>query len=129
MLPLQQPLGHDAASQMHRPVVALHAWPEAHAPQVAPAVPHERVDSEAYGSQVPVAPPLQQPFGQVVASHAQRPVVPSQRPFAHGAHAAPPAPQSAGDWDDDGTHVLPLQHPVGHDVASHTHCPFVLPHS
>ncbi len=41
---------------------------------------------------MPVAPPLQQPFGQVVASHAQVPLLVSQRPCAQAAQAAPPVP-------------------------------------
>ena len=45
VLPLQQPFGHDAASHTHAPL-ALHAWPEAQAPQVAPAVPQEPLDWE-----------------------------------------------------------------------------------
>jgi hypothetical protein len=95
--PLQQPVGHEVASQTHCPVVWLHSWPVAHAPQVAPPVPHEPVDSEAYASHVPEVPPLQQPFGQVLASHAQSPLVVSQRLFAHGAQATPEAPQVDAD--------------------------------
>jgi hypothetical protein len=41
---------------------------------------------------VPVGPPLQQPFGHVVASHAHVPLVVSQRPFEQTAQAAPPVP-------------------------------------
>ena len=41
-LPLQQPLGHDVASQTHCPF--LHSCPAPHPPQVAPAVPHEPFD-------------------------------------------------------------------------------------
>ena len=96
MPPLQQPLGHEVASQTHFPV-ALHSWPDAHAAQLAPPVPQDDGDSEAYASQVPLTPPLQHPFGQVLASHAQRPLVVSQRLFAQAAHAAPPVPQALLD--------------------------------
>jgi hypothetical protein len=99
VLPLQQPVGHDVASHTHWPAVLLHSWPELQAPHVAPPVPHELFDSDAYGSHVPVAPPLQQPFGHVLASHEQRPSVVSQTPFAQVAHAAPPTPHCAGDWE------------------------------
>jgi hypothetical protein len=46
VLPLQQPFGHEAASQMHWPA-ALHACPVAQAPHAAPAVPHAAEDCEA----------------------------------------------------------------------------------
>ncbi len=72
-------------------------------------------------------PPLQQPVGQVLASHVQRPVAVSHRLLAHGAHAAPPAPHCEEDSDPYGTHVLPLQQPVGHEVASQTHWPALAP--
>jgi hypothetical protein len=45
VLPVQHPPGHDAALHTHWPLEP-HACPLAHAPQVAPAVPHEDVDSE-----------------------------------------------------------------------------------
>jgi hypothetical protein len=92
VLPLQQPPGHEVASQTHWPVLVLHSWPVAHPPQVAPAVPHEPLDSEAYASHVPLAPPLQHPFGHVFESQAQAPMLMSHKPFAQVAHAAPPAP-------------------------------------
>jgi hypothetical protein len=44
-------------------------------------------------------PPLQQPAGHVVVSQLQVPVVVSQSPFAHEAHAAPPAPHCDDDSD------------------------------
>ena len=46
-MPLQQPLGHEAASQTHCPLVVLHAWPDAHAAHAAPPEPQEEVDSLA----------------------------------------------------------------------------------
>jgi hypothetical protein len=48
---------------------------------------------------VPLAPPLQQPLRQVFASHRQVPVLVSQTPLAHTAHAAPPAPHFEGVSD------------------------------
>jgi len=99
VLPLQQPVGQELELQTHCPVVWLHAWPDAQAEQLAPPVPHEGVDSEAWASQVPVTPPLQQPFGHVVASQEQAPVVVSQSPFTHDVHAAPPLPHIPGDSD------------------------------
>ncbi len=125
MLPLQQPLGHEAESHTHVPL-ALHAWPVAHAAQLAPAVPHEELDSDAYGSQVPVLPPLQHPLGHVAASHLQEPFVVSQRLFAQAVQAAPPVPHSELDSDAYGVHVLPLQQPLGHEAASQTHVPLAL---
>jgi hypothetical protein len=94
--PLQQPLGHEVASQTHCPV-ALHSWPVPQAAQLAPPVPQDDADSEAYASQVPLVPPLQQPFGHVRASHAQRPLVVSHRLLAQATQAAPPVPQALLD--------------------------------
>jgi hypothetical protein len=37
---LQQPAGHELASQTQVPVVVLHACPVAHDPHAAPPVPH-----------------------------------------------------------------------------------------
>jgi hypothetical protein len=59
---------------------------------VAPPAPHEEIDIDAYASHVPLTPPLQQPFGQVLESHEQVPLVVSQRLFEHVAQAAPPVP-------------------------------------
>lgn len=64
----------------------MHAW------QVAPGAPHDAFDSEPKGSQVPVGPPLQHPFGQVVLSQPQVPVVLLHVPPAQAAQAAPPVP-------------------------------------
>ena len=47
MLPLQQPFGHEVASQTHWPLVLLHSCPVAHPVQVAPVVPHDVFDSDA----------------------------------------------------------------------------------
>jgi hypothetical protein len=92
VLPLQQPPGQDAALQTHWPLVLSHAWPDAHAAQVAPEAPQEAFDSEVYASQVPLVPPLQQPLGQVLASHSQTPTVVSQRPLEQDPQEAPPLP-------------------------------------
>ena len=45
MLPVQQPVGHEVASQTHCPVVLLHSWPAVHDPHAAPPVPQEPFDS------------------------------------------------------------------------------------
>ena len=49
MFPLQQPEGHEAAVQMHWPAVASllvsHVWPDAHAAQTVPLLPHSPSDS------------------------------------------------------------------------------------
>jgi hypothetical protein len=96
---------------------------------VAPPVPQDAIDSEAYASHVPVMPPLQHPLGQVLESQEHKPSVVSQSPFVQAAQAAPPAPQSAADCADASTHVLPLQQPNVHELESHTHWPVVLLHS
>jgi hypothetical protein len=43
---LQQPSGHDVASQVHAPAL-LHSCPDAHNAHAAPAVPHELLDCDA----------------------------------------------------------------------------------
>ena len=129
MLPLQQPFGQDVASQTHWPLFLLHSWVAAQGAHVAPDAPQEPLDSDPYASHVPLAPPLQQPLGHVLESHAHTPVVRSHRLFAQEPHAAPPFPHCEPDCDAYVTHTLPLQHPFAQDVASHTHAPVVLLHS
>jgi hypothetical protein len=104
VLPLQQPPPHEFASQTHWPVLVLHSRFAPQLEHVAPAVPHDPVDSWAKSSHVPVGPPLQQPLGHVLESHVHVPAVEpvpgdalalvSQRPLAQGPHAAPPVPHS-----------------------------------
>jgi hypothetical protein len=89
VLPLQQPPAHDVASQTHFPVAVSHSCPERQAAHATPAVPHDEVACDGYVSQNPLAPPLQQPSGQLLLSHSQRPLVVSQRPFEQGLHATP----------------------------------------
>jgi hypothetical protein len=64
-LAVQQPLAHDAASQMHWPA-ALQAWPLGHAPQATPPVPQDEFDCTEYASHVPLA--VQHPIGHDAAS-------------------------------------------------------------
>jgi hypothetical protein len=95
VLPLQQPWGHEVASQTHVPFVVSHSLPAPHAAHAAPPAPQEAVDSEAKGSQTL---PLQQPFGHDVASHTHPPVLLlHSRPDAHAAQATPPAPHEPVD--------------------------------
>lgn len=96
--PWQHPLGHEVASQMHRP--ATQRWPPAHAGPVphwqtpvllqrlalvtsqaahdAPAVPQAASEGEVQ------TPPVQQPFGHEVASHMQAPFM-QRCPVPQGA--------------------------------------------
>lgn len=99
VFPLQQPFGQELALHTHRPLPVLQVCPVEHVAQVAPPVPHEPNDSDAYASQVPVGPPLQQPFAHVVPSQEQTPLVVSQRPLVQAAHAAPPAPHWLADCE------------------------------
>jgi hypothetical protein len=100
--------------------------PPVHPAQVAPPPPHEAVDCPEYASQVPVAPPLQQPFGHVLSSHAHVPFVVSQSPLGQLPQLAPLAPHWVGVWEAYATHVLPLQQPPGQRAASQTHVPVVV---
>jgi hypothetical protein len=92
-VPLQQPLGHDAASQTHWPLVVLHVWPDPHAAHAAPPEPHEEADSLAYASHVE---PLQQP-AHAPPPHVHTPLE-HESPDPHVPHAAPPEPHSLVDW-------------------------------
>jgi len=65
VLPLQQPAGHELALHVHCP--RTHTWVESQAAHALPPVPHAPGDWPASSSQVPLVPPLQHPFGQVVA--------------------------------------------------------------
>ncbi len=125
MFPLQQPFGHEVASQTHWPVLVLHSWPVAHAAHAAPPAPHEVFDSLESGSHV--VPPLQQPAHEP-PPHEHVPFE-HESPVPHALHAAPPVPHEELDWEEYGTQVVPLQQPLGHEVASQTHCPLVLLHS
>jgi hypothetical protein len=156
LLPLQHPVVHDALVQAQAPV-----WQTCPAPHALPA-PHRQtpavqrsVDPE-HGAQAapPVpqavalcaacwvqAPALQQPVGQLVASHTHVPAAHRwplaqaleaphrQAPAAeqlsavalHAAHAAPPVLHcvTVGGL----THAEALQQPFGQLAALHTHVP------
>jgi hypothetical protein len=129
VLPLQHPPAHEVPSQTHWPELVLHSCPAPHAAQAAPAVPQAALDSAPYGTQTPLAPPLQQPLGHVVASHAQAPCVLSHSPFAQTAQSAPPAPHCEADCDAKATQALPAQQPLGHEAASQTQRPVDVSHS
>ncbi len=59
------------ALQMHWPVDVLHAWPEAHAAQAPPPVPHSVLVCEATATHVPL---LQQPVAHEAALQVHWPV-------------------------------------------------------
>ncbi len=120
MPPLQQPLGHEIASQTHRPL-PLHSCPAAHAPHAAPPVPQELLDSDTYGSLVPL--PVQQPPGHEVASQTHSPLPLHSRPVAHARHAVPDAPHEVFDSLASCSHVPPIVQQPGHDVPPHVHWP------
>jgi hypothetical protein len=121
---LQQPLGHEVASQTHCPVVLLHSWPDGHAAHVAPLAPHEVFDSLESASHVP---PVQHPAHDA-PPHAHAPVT-HACPELHALHDAPPVPHSELVCEAYKTHVLPLQQPLWHDVPLHTHVPVVVLHA
>lgn len=118
--PLQQPLGHEVASQTHWPLL-LHSCPDEHAPHAAPPAAQDETDSLVSDSHVvPSQQPEQDDPPQVHAplEHAC--------PEPHAAHAPPPVPHCEADSDTNGTQAFPLQHPFGQDVASQTHSPLPL---
>jgi hypothetical protein len=115
--PLQQPSGHDVASQTHAPPLqclpAAQAGPPlhvhcplvhalvvigSHAAHVPPLVPHDPVDCEPSASQVPGVPPTQHPVAQVLASQEQVPLVVSQSPLEQVPQLAPPVPHWDAFW-------------------------------
>jgi hypothetical protein len=149
VLPAQQPPEHDDGVHLHVPLVVSQAVPAPQAAQVAPPVPHEVDDSPAYGSHVPVGPPLQQPFGQDVASQTHTPPLqclpgaqagppphvhwPLEHVLvvigSHAAHVPPPVPHDPVDWAPVASQepvVPPTQQPFGHVVASQEQVPLVL---
>ena len=126
---MQQPPGQVFTSHEHVPLVVSHR-PLPQAAQVAPAVPHEPLDSDDHDSHVPVGPPLQQPLGHEIESqrHAPRLLLHSS-PVAQAEQAAPAVPQEMLVSELYGSHVPfgpPLQQPLGHEVASQTHCPVLV---
>ena len=44
---VQQPFGHEVASQTQVPLVLSHSWPIGHIAHATPPVPHEALDSPA----------------------------------------------------------------------------------
>ncbi len=109
VLPEQQPVGHDAASQTHWP--PEHSCPAPHAaapPQVqpplaeqpsaldpqlvhvAPAVPQAVADGVVH------VLPAQQPLGQLVALHPLHAPLLQVWPFGHMVHVPPAAPHAFG---------------------------------
>jgi hypothetical protein len=132
VLPLQQPIGHEVASQVHAPAKqCCPARQAAPAPQAHAPLVHESERTRSHCTHVD--PPIPQPptEGTVHALPLQQPVVhvwaqpehtPASQvsPVPHGVHLAPAVPHAVCDG---GVHVLPLQQPVGHEVASHVQAP------
>jgi hypothetical protein len=88
----------------------LHSWPEAQAEQLAPAAPHEPLDSEVYATQVV---PLQHPLGHEEASQTHWPVLLlHSSPPPQASHVPPPAPQEELDSLAKASQVEPLQQPA-----------------
>ncbi len=118
--PLQQPFGHDAASQMHVPLLVLHSRPVPHAEQLPPAVPHWALVSDAHGTHWPDE--LQQPCGHDDASHTQLPVALHSVPLPQALHAAPPVPHEVLLSLAYVSQVPLLQQPL-HIEPPQVHCP------
>ena len=128
--PEQQPAGQVTASHTQVPLLLRQSSPGPHPAHCAAPVPHEVGSCDAHSSQLPVRPPMQQPFGHEFASHTHVPLVLSHSRFVlHAPHVAPAVPHELLFSDPQGSHVPvgpPLQQPLGHDFASHTHCPDAL---
>jgi hypothetical protein len=117
----QQPLGQLVESHAHAPPFAAltPSCPVGHEMQAAPLAPHSVFVVPAIHDE-----PLQQPVGQLVASHWQTPppeALAHSCPVGHTMQAAPFAPHSV--FVGTVTHVVPLQHPVEQLFASQVHAP------
>ena len=125
--PLQQPFAHDEPLQMQVPAFespdVSHTRFVPHGAHVAPAVP-QVAPSLAHGTQVPLGPPLQQPFGHDVASHTHWPVELHSVPDGHAAHATPELPQELMFSWAYASHVPLLQQPA-HAVPPQLQLPLV----
>ncbi len=129
------PLVQAEATPQRQPVgPQLFAVNELQAAHCAPGAPHWLMDVA-----VTQVVPLQQPVGQVVASHTHCPLtqrsdapqtapVPQRQPLeeqvsaragSHAVQAAPPVPHS--DRVPGERHAVPLQQPEEHEDESQTH--------
>jgi len=107
----------------HVPVLQMscvHSIPSAQLSHAAPPPPQDAALWLAKGMQ---KFPLQQPAGQLDASHVQVPVAPHLCPGPHAAQTAPPVPHAVAVWLANGTHVVPLQHPAGQLAGVHAQTP------
>jgi hypothetical protein len=95
VLPLQQPLGHEVASQTQWPLLLLHSWPLAHAVQEAPPAPHAALLSDEYARHVA---PLQHPVEHDPPPQVQDPLVQAS-PVLQAPQAAPPVPHCEVDCE------------------------------
>jgi hypothetical protein len=131
-VPLQQPIGHEAASHVQAPPTQCCPIPHgAPVPQAHAPFLHESARTSSHGTHIdppaPQAPtegavqalPAQQPVVQVCAQPEHTPAL-QVWPAPHGVHAAPMVPHAVGE---EVVQVFPLQHPVGQEVASHVHAP------
>lgn len=129
---LQQPVGHEVASQTQ--AVPVQCRPGEHVGPVPQAQPPFTQALAVTGSQATHAPPFlpqvdglaglqvmpeQQPPGQLAAQPLQTPAV-QVSPLPHGVQAAPPEPHCAGVVAV--TQTFPAQQPI-HDRPSHLQLP------
>jgi hypothetical protein len=97
---VQQPAGHELASQTQTPVVVLHLWPAEHCAHELPPAPQIESPSPLPLPRATQLPdPLQQPL-QEVPLHVHVPVAEQVCPMAalHAPQAAPPAPHVPAFW-------------------------------
>jgi hypothetical protein len=122
VVPTQQPVGHEVASQTHAPVAMSQPCPAAHVVHIAPPMPHAAPDCIPGATHTPSVE--QHPLGHVLALHTQWPELVSHSwPEAHAAHSVPPAPHDAFDSLDSASHVPPdVQQPL-HAEPPQVHAP------
>jgi hypothetical protein len=104
-VPSQQPVGQFVASQYGVQTWFVHAVFSSQVKQYPPPAPHAALSVPGWH----VRDASQQPSGQLVASHWQKPLTHSC-PVAHATHAAPAKPHCA--FDIAVTHVVPSQQPL-----------------
>jgi hypothetical protein len=119
VLPLQQPLGHELASQVQAAELLAHSWLVPHAPHAAPPVPQELFVCDAYRTHVL---PSQHPFGHEPALHTHCPVPLHAWLVAHVVHVVPAGPHDVGVSLANVSQIPALQQPA-HGAPPHEHDP------
>jgi len=122
VVPLQQPLAHEAGSHTQAPVALSHSCPAAHAAHAAPGMPHALFVCDPGTTHAPLA--VQHPPSHELALHTHWPLLVSHSwPAAHAAQSVPPAPHDTVDSLASGSHVAPDVQQPAHAEPPQVHAP------